>query len=196
MKFSRRRVLAGVAAIAFCLAAAPRSQASEVSGSLGLGNPGGVTLIGSGDLFLATGASFGASFTSNSPTDDYVPIPDGTAYVPSGALTFAAPAGFALTDGIYGSFTVAALLSDTPFSFGGSKFRNLVYSGTYTPGPGLPGKDPTGGRLNLTFTQIGSSVTVAGVIQTSGVPEPATYVSAALGALGLLGFRRFRRRLS
>ncbi len=122
--------------------------------------------------------------TSGVGTGNYSLIPTGTSFG-SATLDILNLAGFSFSNGTYGSFAATGgnIVSQS------SVFLNVLLTGMFTPGPGMPGLDAAPSTLSVTFTQTGSSVSAAYALET--VPEPSTYALMG-GGLLLLGFMRRR----
>lgn len=148
-------------------------QASAISGSLPFVL---FTTTENGPNLASSTMEFAVlAVTSGSGTGDFSVVPFMTAFGPISLndLTVSTGGGFSISNATYGSF----MASGGTIVHQNSTFLDVSLTGTYFPGPGLPGGSPTPAEVDMSFTQTGASV--SGSFTLAAVPEP--------GAMALLG---------
>jgi hypothetical protein len=187
MKSNTLSLFAGVAVLALNSVC----SASPINGSLPLS--GNTVTQNGANLLVSTTISDASTLTSGPGAGDYSPIPLSTSYGPA-TLNLNNFTTFSLSNATFGSFATTSGLIVTQTA----SFLDVFLLGTYTPGAGLPGKDPTPSSLRISVNQSGTSLSEAislnsPALPSPGVPEPGTLImlGVPLVGLGLYG-RRFR----
>ena len=183
-----------VACLAILIAASGRpSDAAPITGSLDIA---GIDVVSDGaDLALSTLVS-GTEMVATGSTGDLGGVPVSTSFGPLVLATTDLLASFTFGNATYGSFAGSSAL----IVIQNANLLTLYFLGTFTPGPGLPGLDPTLVRLDVKVERLtgeaGSvlDMTLALSPQEPAVPEPATLGLLAIGGLALARRRHVARR--
>jgi hypothetical protein len=150
------------------------------------------------NLATSTEVSATDTLTFLATLDFFGAVPNGTSF---GGFTLATadPAGtFTFGNAVYGSFGPTSGLIITQ----NANLLIVQLLGIFTPGPGLPGFDPSTATIDLTFSFSGAEggvpdatlrLTALGV-EPPSVPEPAVWSLLTIGGLSLARRRRANGR--
>jgi hypothetical protein len=182
-----------VAILALSLGFSSLATASTLSGSLVFSAFGasiaidGVT-VGSSTFFTPIAFDTPGVFTGLA-TGSYSVIPNGSP-AKGGEIDITNLSAFSLDFGTYGTFAAASGVIVTQIT----DFADFLFTGTYTPGPGLlPATAEGFTTVRVSVNKTGDAIAYAGSLDTSPIPEPATF---ALLGIGLLSVVLFRRKVS
>ncbi len=165
------------------LASVDRAWSAPIVGTL---DTAGINVITDGaDLAVSTVVG-GSDILSLAGGGDFSIVPADTSFGPLVLDLSNVVGSFTFANATYGSFTPTSALISTQTA----DLLTLVLMGTFTPGPGLVGKDPTGVRIDVTVTQGGGEggvpeVAVALSTPAPAVPEPGISAMLVLGGLAL-----------
>ncbi len=179
-------------AIALAASSLP-SNAAPITGSLDVSGVN-VTMDGA-DLALSTLIT-GSDMVTTAAFGDLIGVPDGTNFGPLVLDTTDLLAFFTFGNATYGSFAATSAAIGTQ----SANLLTLAFLGTFTPGAGLSGLDPTLVQLDVIVELLAGEPAAALDMRLSlqplgpGVPEPATLGLLAMGGLALAARRRTARR--
>lgn len=168
------------------------ANAQLLNGSLPLA--GEIVTENGPNLLLSTTVSTATDFTSGAGVGDFASIPLSTLFNAT-PLVLADPLKFRISNPTWGTFIGLrnTIVSRTP------SFYDAELIGVFSPGPGLPGKVPTGAELRISINQSGTSLAEAITLQASPliVPEPSGIATLSClsfaGACLLTRKRRIRK---
>jgi hypothetical protein len=176
--------------LALSLGFSSLATASTISGSLVFSAFGssialdGIT-VGSSTLFTPIAFDTPGVFTGLA-TGSYSVIPNGTPGK-GGQIDSTNLSAFFLDFGTYGSFTATSGVIVTQIT----DFVDFLFTGTYTPGPGLlPATKEGFTTVRVSINKTGEAIAYAGSLDTAPIPEPATSVLIGIGLLSVVMFRR------
>ena len=182
----KARLFPVLSILVLLVAASGVMQASAISGSL----PFVLFTATENGLNLSTSTMEFAvlAVTSGPGTGDFSVVPFLTAFGPISLndLTVSTGGGFSISNPTYGSF----IASGGTIVHQSSTFLDVTLTGTYFPGPGLPGASATAAEVDMSFNQTGSSL--SGSFTLASVPEPGAM--ALMGSGILLCANTLRRR--
>lgn len=146
------------------------------------------------DLASSTEVS-GTDTLKFAATLDFTAVPNGTSFGPFMLDTTDLVGAFTFTNAIWGTFAPTSALITT-------QLANLLIVellGTFTPGAGLPGFDPTSARIDVTISRIAGEgdaldATLRLTALGPAVPEPALLALLAIGGAALARRRRAKSR--
>lgn len=191
MTFSRKTFVAAALLAPLCLAA--DAGAEYLNGSISLGAD---TTPNNDDVTLATVFSFSTPESGANTqrvfdgTGDFASVPN-NAIVTATDLDLSNPTAF-LLDYMGNTFAGSSFVAITMDM--STHTKSVLLDGTITP---VGGFQPTEAILTFSFNQSGGAGNAVGYgasLATVAVPEPSTAALAGLGALGVVGLSRRRRR--
>ena len=173
------------------VAAGQKAQAAPIIGTLGA-IP--IDLVMDGTDLASSTLVTGSDLLSSGTTGDLAAIPGGTSFGPLTLDISDLVGSFTFSHATFGAFAPASAIISTQTA----DLLVLALFGTFAPGVGLPGFDPTSARMDVTVSLSGAEGgalegTLLLTTTPATVPEPA---SAAMVVLGGLALARRRRRMN